>query len=38
MCRLSHPAQVPARIADLRQAAEGDGTFCYTFFKAAALR
>jgi len=40
------PAYLPAprlRVAEpaisaLHRAAEGDGTFCYTFFKAVALR
>jgi hypothetical protein len=27
-----------AGIRDLQRAAEDDGTFCYTFFKAVALR
>jgi ubiquinone/menaquinone biosynthesis C-methylase UbiE len=31
-------AAFSAGIADLRRAAESDGTFCYTFFKAVALR
>jgi len=31
-------APAPAGIAGLHRAAEDDGTFCYTFFKAEARR
>jgi hypothetical protein len=32
------PASWAAGISDLYLAAEDDGTFCYTFFKAVGLR
>ncbi|HLQ53769.1 MAG TPA: hypothetical protein VK162_05785 [Streptosporangiaceae bacterium] len=35
---LMDAASWAAGIRDLRRAAGGDGTFCYTFFKAVALR
>jgi hypothetical protein len=34
---LCTPAEFEAGVRDLRRAAEPDGTFCYTFFKATAI-